>query len=155
VIAALLKDPALDVNCSQDGKAAIHYLCENGHAELARHLIFDRGVSIIAKDAYLQTPIHYACCSKNAEEVLKVAFLDDASGSVVLRQDLNGQYPDINATDHDGDTPLMWAVYHSVAPEVISLLFSVPGIDAAAANDAGKNALDWVSLDSHGSFLKD
>lgn len=91
----------------RQGRRAVHLACTSRHADGIETLV-EAGAEVDVKDKFGRMPIHFAASSSSNN---CVEYLLDAH-----------KHTDINAADHDGWTPLLWAARSGDANTITRLI---------------------------------
>jgi ankyrin repeat protein/ribosomal protein L21E len=161
VVRAILAQNPGKINAKANNVTALHGASHEGHLEVVKFLL-EHGADVLATDEGGNTPIHYAAHNDHAD-VLEVLLAKDESNvdvvnfkldtalilatckqsyhsvEVLLRHSAN-----VNAQDHDGDTPLHCAIINRCHP-AIDMLVRQPKVDFTVINNRGLNVLQLAA----------
>ncbi len=76
----------------------------------------------------------------------------NSQSRVFVEKLLTGVGCNVNGTDNDGRTPLMWACWNGQKP-IVEILFS-KGADVNMQDNDGKSALMFADENGHGDIVK-
>ncbi|MBY0405043.1 MAG: ankyrin repeat domain-containing protein [Cyanobacteria bacterium] len=167
----LLAQPNIDVNGKNHyGKTALAWACREGHHQIVEKLLTHPNIDINAKDYEGSSP--YAIAYKKGHTAILEKFLafpeldipDSYLNGTLIKATKNLQenfvekllnHPriDINTTDKDGWTPLLWALKYNHLP-IIEMLMDHPKINVNSKNNDTQAPLAWASEEGNLSIVE-
>ena len=136
----------VDVNSeTYDSFTPLIYASLHGHLEVVKYLI-EQGADITIREQEDSRDAFIMASSQGHDEIVKYLVANGAEIKNVQVDD------DINSTDEEGNTVLMYAVQEGNVEAVKTLLSN--GADHSVQNNYGETALYWSASDGNFEILK-